>query len=44
MRSRTLLWILPLTLLLIVGCSSSAQMTDSSASGQTAKQQAENAY
>ncbi len=43
MRPRTFLWTLPLTLLLIAGCSSSAQMTDSSAAAQTATQQAENA-
>ena len=39
MRPRTFLWILPLTFLLMVGCSSSAQMTEESAQAKTTEQQ-----
>jgi len=38
MRPRSLLWILPLTLLLVAGCSSSAQMTEESATAKKTEQ------
>jgi len=39
MRPRTFLWILPLALLLVAGCSSSAQMTNESAKAKKAGEQ-----
>jgi hypothetical protein len=41
MRSRTFLWTLTFAALFVVGCSSSAEMADSSAPAQTAEQQAD---
>ena len=43
MRPRTFLWIFPLAILLLAGCSSPAQMTEESATAKESEQQAENA-